>query len=93
MGLFGIFGKKKDSDNGGFLKFDNYPFKLLVIQVLMYDKKLLKPEYLGGDQFFEKNEDLDELSEKEAISRCFPRRKLFRDWRSISKVLMSISSR
>ena len=69
MGLFGIFGKKKDSDNGGFLKFDNYPFKLLVIQVLMYDKKLLKPEYLGGDQFFEKNPDLDELSEKEAISR------------------------
>ena len=69
MGLFGIFGKKKESDNGEFLKFDNYPFKLLVIQVLMYDKKLLKPEYLGGDQFFEKNPDLDELSEKEAISR------------------------
>jgi len=69
VGFLNIFGKKKVQDNEEFLKFDNYQFKLLVIQVLMYEKKILTPEYLGGDQFFENNQDLDDISEKEAISR------------------------
>lgn len=31
--------------NGSALKFDNFNFKLCIIQVLMYEKKLLKPEF------------------------------------------------
>ena len=69
MGFLDIFGKKKEQDNNEFLMFDNYQFKLLVVQVLMYEKKLLTPEYLGGDQYFEKNQDLDDISEKDVISR------------------------
>lgn len=52
-----------------YLKFEHLPFKLTVIQVLMYDKKLLVPEYLGGDLFFEQHPDFDELPEPEAIAR------------------------
>ena len=51
MGLFGLFGRKKEveldkvrDDNGeGILQFENLNFKLAVIQVLMYDLDLLKP--------------------------------------------------
>ena len=52
-----------------YLEFEHLPFKLTVIQVLMYDKKLLVPEYLGGDMFFENNPDFGDLPETEAIAR------------------------
>ena len=52
-----------------YLEFEHLPFKLTVIQVLMYDKKLLVPEYLGGDMFFEINPDFSDLPETEAIAR------------------------
>ena len=52
MGLFGLFGIKKeveldkvkdDNNTEGILQFENLNFKLAVIQVLMYDLNLLKP--------------------------------------------------
>ena len=35
-----------------FLEFDNFPFKLMVIEVLMYDLKLFGESYKGMDEFF-----------------------------------------
>ena len=52
-----------------YLEFEHLPFKLTVIQALMYDRKLLLPEYLGGDLFFENNPDFGDLPETEAIAR------------------------
>ena len=50
MGLFGLFGKKKeveldDNITEGILQFENLNLKLAVIQVLMYDLNLLKPRF------------------------------------------------
>ena len=55
MGLFGLFGIKKeveldkvkdDNNTEGILQFENLNFKLAVIQVLMYDLNLLKPCFI-----------------------------------------------
>ena len=50
MGLFGLFGRKKeveldDNITEGILQFENLNLKLAVIQVLMYDLNLLKPRF------------------------------------------------
>ena len=43
--------------------FDNYPFKLAVIQELMYEQSRLgKPYRKGGDQYFERYPDAAEVS-------------------------------
>lgn len=52
-----------------FLVFDNYPFKLAVIQLLMYDLELLGSKYNGGDAYFEQYEDFAEVSDEESINR------------------------
>ena len=39
-----------------FLVFDNLPFKLMVIEVLMYEQKLLGEPYNAADEFFDKYE-------------------------------------
>ena len=39
-----------------FLVFDNLPFKLMVIEVLMYEQKLLGEPYNAADEFFERYE-------------------------------------
>ncbi|MCI9608982.1 MAG: hypothetical protein HFG07_01980 [Oscillibacter sp.] len=45
------------------LLFDNYPFKLAVIQELMYEQSRLgKPYRKGGDQYFERYPDAAEVS-------------------------------
>ena len=43
--LWGLFDrlKKKDETKDDFLLFDNYPFKLAVIQQLMYDTSIPQP--------------------------------------------------
>ncbi len=56
-----------------FLEFDNLPFKLMVIEVLMYDLKLLGEPYNGSDEFFEKyGSDYVMVSEEESIRRLQP---------------------
>lgn len=55
-----------------FLVFDNYPFKLAVIQLLMYELELLGSKYNGGDAYFEQYEDLAEVSDEESINRLMP---------------------
>lgn len=60
---------KKQSE---FLIFDNYPFKLAVIQLLMYELELLGSKYNGGDAYFEQYEDFAEVSEEESIKRLEP---------------------
>ena len=52
-----------------YLEFEHLPFKLAVIQVLMYEKKCILPEYQGGDLFFEQNPDFEDLPESQAIAR------------------------
>ena len=39
-----------------FLVFDNLPFKLMVVEVLMYERKLLGEPYNAADDFFERYE-------------------------------------
>lgn len=39
-----------------FLVFDNLPFKLMVVEVLMYEQKLLGEQYNAADEFFERYE-------------------------------------
>ena len=39
-----------------FLVFDNLPFKLMVVEVLMYELKLLGEPYNAADEFFERYE-------------------------------------
>ena len=56
-----------------FLEFDNFPFKLMVIQVLMYDLKLLGEPYKGMEEFFEKyKDDYMTVSDEESIERLQP---------------------
>ena len=56
-----------------FLEFDNFPFKLMVIEVLMYDLKLLGEPYKGSDEFFEKYKaDYVTVSEEESLRRLQP---------------------
>lgn len=53
-----------------FLVFDNLPFKLTVIEVLMYQLKLLGEPYNAMDEFFERYaEDYLTVSEEESLSR------------------------
>ncbi len=55
------------------LLFDNYPFKLAVIQELMYEQSRLgKPYRKGGDQYFERYPDAAEVSEEESLRRLEP---------------------
>lgn len=70
MGLFDRFRKNAEESA---LQFDNYPFKLAVIQELMYEQSLLgKPYRRGGDQYFEQYPDTAEASEEESIRRLEP---------------------
>lgn len=55
-----------------FLIFDNYPFKLAVIQQLMYESDLLGNKYYGGDQYFETYGDVSNVSERVSIDRLIP---------------------
>ncbi len=53
-----------------FLVFDNFPFKLTVIQVLMYELKLLGEPYNGCDEYFERYKaDYITVSEEESLKR------------------------
>lgn len=52
--------------------FDNYPFKLAVIQQLMYEQEVLEDKYRGGDQYFEVYKDAAEVSDEESINRLKP---------------------
>ena len=69
MELFDRF--RKDTEDSA-LQFDNYPFKLAVIQKLMYGQSLLGAPYRGGDQYFEEYPDFAEVSEEESIRRLEP---------------------
>ena len=55
-----------------FLVFDNYPFKLAVIQQLMYEADLLGEQYEGGDQYFETYGDVSNASETASLRRLVP---------------------
>lgn len=56
-----------------FLEFDNLPFKLMVIEVLMYEMELLGEPYNGGDEFLNKYKaDIDTISDEECIARIKP---------------------
>lgn len=56
-----------------YLEFDNFPFKLAVIQELMYEQKLLGEPYRGGDKFMERYAgDLETVSEEMSIQRLLP---------------------
>lgn len=57
---------------GGFLVFDNLPFKLAVAQKLMYEQGLLGAKYQGGDEYFERYDDVEEVSEEESLARLKP---------------------
>lgn len=69
MGFFDRFRKNAEESA---LQFDNYPFKLAVIQKLMYGQSLLGTPYRGGDQYFEEYPDFAEVSEEESIRRLKP---------------------
>lgn len=71
MGIFDRFKKKTEAGNE-FLLFDNYPFKLAVIQQLMYEQEALGSKYNGGDRYFETYTDVAEASEEESINRLKP---------------------
>lgn len=66
-----ILGKSTEPEKE-FLIFDNYPFKLAVIQQLMYEHPLLGDKYSGGDRYFEVYTDAAEVSDEESISRLKP---------------------
>ena len=66
-----FFKKKKEESQQEFLVFDNYPFKLAVIQILMYDLKLVE-KFHGGDDYFEKYKDVSNVSDEEAVKRLVP---------------------
>lgn len=55
-----------------FLIFDNYPFKLAVVQQLMYEDELLGDKYCGGDQYFETYGDAENASETVSLKRLEP---------------------
>lgn len=69
MGLFDRFQKNAEESA---LQFDNYPFKLAVIQKLMYGQPLLGTPYRGGDQYFKEYPDFAEVSEEESVRRLEP---------------------
>lgn len=54
-----------------FLVFDNLPFKLTVIEVLMYELKLLGEPYNGADEFYGRYKDIGTVSDEEAIKRLW----------------------
>lgn len=64
--------KKNAAPTEEFLVFDNLPFKLAIIQKLMYDQGLLGTKYRGGDEYFERYDDAAEVSEEESIKRLKP---------------------
>ncbi|NBI68494.1 hypothetical protein D1646_17210 [Pseudoflavonifractor sp. 60] len=55
-----------------YLVFDNLPFKLAAAQKLMYEQKLLGEKYRGGDEYFQRYSDVEEVSEEESIARLKP---------------------
>lgn len=57
---------------GAFLVFDNYPFKLAVIQQLMYEAELLGDKYYGGDRYFETYGDVTHIPERVCLDRLEP---------------------
>lgn len=63
---------QETAPNGPFLIFDNYPFKLAVIQQLMYESELLGNKYDGGDQYFETYGDVSNVSQRVSIDRLIP---------------------
>ena len=71
MGLLDRF-KKKEKPEDDFLIFDHDPFKLAVMQQLMYDLELLGDKYTGGDDYFARYKDAAEASEEESIKRLKP---------------------
>ncbi len=64
--------KQDTAPDEPFLVFDNYPFKLAVIQQLMYESDLLGNKYYGGDQYFETYGDVSNVSERVSIDRLLP---------------------
>lgn len=71
MGLFDCFKREKEPKQD-FLVFDHEPFKLAVMQRLMYDLELLGDKYDGGDRYFARYPDAAEASEAESIKRLEP---------------------
>ncbi|WP_251317742.1 DUF6892 domain-containing protein [Flintibacter muris] len=71
MGLLDRF-KRNTAPAEEFLVFDNLPFKLAVVQKLMYDEALLGEKYRGGDEYFERYDDIEEASEQESLARLKP---------------------
>lgn len=57
---------------GAYLIFDHYPFKLAVIQQLMYESDLLGDRYYGGDQYFETYGDVSHIPERTSLDRLAP---------------------
>ena len=78
MGLFGSWRRKAPEEpvplaEERYLEFDSFPFKLAVVQELMYEQKLLGEPYRGGDAFMERYaDDLETVSEEVAIQRLLP---------------------
>lgn len=78
MGLFGSWRRKAPEEpvppaEERYLEFDSFPFKLAVVQELMYEQKLLGEPYRGGDAFMERYAgDLETVSEEVAIQRLLP---------------------
>lgn len=53
-----------------YLEFDHLPFKLAVIEVLMYENNLLGKPYNGADEYFERyKSDYVTVSDEESIRR------------------------
>ena len=79
MGLFGNWRRKAPEESvppaeeERYLEFDSFPFKLAVVQELMYEQKLLGEPYRGGDAFMERYAgDLETVSEETALQRLLP---------------------
>ena len=79
MGLFGNWRRKAPEESvppaeeERYLEFDSFPFKLAVVQELMYEQKLLGEPYRGGDAFMERYAgDLETISEETALQRLLP---------------------
>ena len=68
MELIKSFRKSTMVENE-YLIFDNYPFKLAIIQPLMYDLNLLGEKYQGGDEYFKTFPDYLTASKEESIRR------------------------
>lgn len=66
-----FFKKPKEEKQQEYLVFDNYPFKLVIIQVLMYDLGLME-KFQGGDLYFQKYKDVSCVSDEEAVKRLMP---------------------